>query len=130
MYNSIWYNSLTKPLLSPPAKIFPPVWIILYILIFISLSLFIFAKSDNSKRKGYIFFAIQIILNLLWSPVFFLMQNIGLALFVIILLDIFVILTINNFCKFSKMAAFLLIPYLLWIIFATYLNIAYYMLNG
>ena len=130
MYNSVWFNSLTKPFLNPPSKIFPPVWTILYALIFVSLALFIFAKSDNSKRKGYIFFTVQILLNLLWSPVFFLRHNIGLALFIVILLDIFVILTIRNFYKSSKLAAILLIPYLLWIIFATYLNFAYYLLNG
>lgn len=130
MYNSIWFNSLTKPVFNPPAKIFPPVWTILYILIFISLALFIFAKSDFSKRKGYVLFAIQMLLNLLWSPVFFLMQNIGLALFIIILLDIFVLLTAKNFYKISKPAGILLFPYLLWISFATYLNIAYFVLNN
>jgi tryptophan-rich sensory protein len=106
------------------------VWTILYILIFISLALFIFAKSDFSKRKGYVLFAIQMLLNLLWSPVFFLMQNIGLALFIIILLDIFVLLTAKNFYKISKPAGILLFPYLLWISFATYLNIAYFVLNN
>lgn len=130
MYNSIWFNSLTKPVFNPPAKIFSPVWTILYILIFISLALFIFAKSDFSKRKGYVLFAIQMLLNLLWSPVFFLMQNIGLALFIIILLDIFVLLTAKNFYKISKQAGILLFPYLLWISFATYLNIAYFVLNN
>ena len=130
MYNSIWYNSLTKPVLNPQAKIFPPVWTILYILIFISLFLFINASSTSSKYKGYIYFAIQLFLNLIWSPVFFIMQNIGFALFIIILLDIFVFLTIKNFYKFSKISAILLIPYLLWILFATYLNISYFVLNG
>lgn len=130
MYNSLWFNSLTKPFLNPPSKLFPPVWTVLYILIFVSLALFIFAKSDYSKRKGYLYFAIQIILNLLWSPVFFIRHNIGLALFIVILLDIFVIFTIKNFYKSSKWSAFLLVPYLLWILFATYLNFAYLILNG
>ena len=129
MYNSVWFNSLTKPFLNPPSKIFPPVWTILYILIFVSLILFIFAKSDNPKYKGYLFFALQILLNLLWSPVFFIRHNIGLSLFIIILLDIFVILTIKNFYKSSKWAAILLVPYLLWILFATYLNFTYFILN-
>ena len=130
MYGSIWFNSLTKPAFNPPVKVFPPVWTILYILIFISLALFFFSKSDSPKCKGYLCFVVQIILNLLWSPVFFVMHNIGLALFIVILLDIFVFLTIKNFYKISKWSAFILIPYLIWILYATYLNIAYYMLNG
>lgn len=129
MYNSVWFNSLTKPLLNPPSKIFPPVWTILYILIFVSLFLFINANTYYSKYRGYLYFTLQLILNLLWSPIFFLKHDIGLALFVIILLDIFVILTIKNFYRCSKLSAFLLVPYLLWIIFATYLNISYYILN-
>ena len=129
MYNSVWFNSLTKPLLNPPSKIFPPVWIILYILIFVSLFLFINANTYYSKYRGYLYFTLQLILNLLWSPIFFLKHDIGLALFVIILLDIFVILTIKNFYKCSKLSAFLLVPYLLWIIFATYLNVSYFILN-
>lgn len=129
MYNSFWFNSLTKPLFNPPSKIFPPVWTILYFLIFVSLSMFIFAKYDCSKRRGYIYFGIQMLLNILWSPAFFLMQNIRLALFIIVLLDIFVIMTIKNFYKCSNASAFMLIPYLLWILFATYLNIAYFVLN-
>lgn len=129
MYNSVWFNSLTKPFLNPPSKIFPPVWTILYILIFLSLAVFIFTKSGYSKRKGYLFFAVQILLNLLWSPVFFIRHNIALALFIIVLLDIFVILTVKYFYKSSKIAAFLLVPYLIWIIFATYLNFAYFVLN-
>lgn len=129
MYNSVWFNSLTKPFLNPPSKVFPPVWSVLYILIFISLFFYIVAKTGNLKMRGYLYFGVQILLNLLWSPVFFLMHNIALALFIVILLDIFVILTMKNFYKASKLAAFLLVPYLLWIFFATYLNFAYLILN-
>lgn len=130
MYNSVWYNSLTKPVLSPPSYIFPPVWSVLYVTIFISLILFIITKTKISKKNGYIYFFIQMILNLLWSPAFFIMQNIGLALFIVILLDIFVILTIKNFYKVSEISAYLLMPYLIWIIFATYLNASYLILNS
>ncbi len=130
MYNSFWYNSLTKPFLNPPSNVFPFVWGILYFMIFFSLMIFISSKSEDSKKSGYVYFLIQIFLNIIWSPIFFLMQNIGFALFIVILLDIFVILTIKSFYKISKVSAMLLIPYLIWIIFATYLNSAYFILNS
>lgn len=129
MYNSVWFNSLAKPALNPPAKIFSPVWAVLYAMIFLSLFIFIRTSSVSSKTKGYIYFALQLLLNVIWSPVFFLMKNIGLALIIIILLDLFVLMTIRNFYRISKTAAMLLVPYFLWIIFATYLNVSYFVLN-
>jgi len=129
MYNSVWFNSLAKPALNPPAKIFSPVWAVLYAMIFLSLFIFIRTSSVSSKTKGYIYFALQLLLNVIWSPVFFLMKNIGLALIIIILLDLFVLMTIRNFYRISKTAAMLLVPYFLWIIFATYLNVSYFILN-
>lgn len=129
MYNSIWFNSLTKPYLNPPSEIFTPIWIILYILIFISLLIYIIKPVNTSKISGYIYFSIQLFLNLIWSPVFFFMQNIGFALFVILLLNVFVFLTMKSFYKVSPISAFLLIPYFIWVLFATYLNGAYFVLN-
>ena len=128
MFNSIWYENLTRPVLSPPKWLFAPVWGILYLTIFISFILY-FLKKDKNKRKGCIYFSIQIILNFLWTPAFFGMKNILLALIIIILLDIFLILTIKNFYPTSKIASLLLIPYLIWTIFATYLNFSYFILN-
>jgi len=128
MFNSIWYTNLIKPQFAPPNWIFAPVWTFLYILIFTSLAIYINSEGAN-KKFGYIFFVIQILLNLAWTPVFFGLQNILFALIILILLDIFVLLTIYQFFKVSKFAAFFLIPYLLWIIFATYLNIGYLILN-
>jgi len=129
MYNSVWFNSLTKPYLNPPSEVFTPVWIILYILIFISLLIYIIKPVNTSKVSGYIYFSIQLFLNLIWSPVFFFMQNIGFALFVILLLNVFVFLTMKSFYKVSPIPAFLLIPYFIWVLFATYLNGAYFVLN-
>lgn len=128
MFNSIWYENLTRPFLSPPKWLFAHVWGILYLTIFISFILY-FLKKDKNKRKGYIYFSIQIILNFLWTPAFFGAKNILLALIIIILLDIFLILTIKNFYPTSKIASLLLIPYLIWTIFATYLNFSYFILN-
>lgn len=129
MYNSIWFDNLNKPFLNPPSWVFTPVWMVLYITIILSLLIYIFTPSIQNKIKGYIFFTIQMILNLLWSPVFFYWKNIGLALLIIILMIVFVILTISQFHKTSKLSAFILVPYLLWIIFAGYLNTAFLIIN-
>ena len=129
MFKSVWYYNLTKPPLAPPDSIFPPVWSILYFSMLVALLLSLFKPTQN-KKSGYIYFAVQLILNLLWTPAFFYLQNIVLALIVIILLDIFVILTIKSFYKVSKISGLILMPYLLWILFATYLNIGYLVLNA
>ena len=129
MFKSAWYYNLLEPPLAPPDWIFPPVWSILYSLIFIALLLYIFKPAQN-KKSGYIYFAAQLTLNLLWTPAFFYLRNIVLALIVIIFLDIFVVLTIKSFYNVSKTSGLILIPYLIWILFATYLNIGYFILNA
>lgn len=129
MFKSVWHYNLTKPPLAPPDWIFPPVWSILYFSMLVALLLYLFKPAQN-KKSGYIYFAVQLILNLLWAIVFFYLKNMFLALIVIILLDIFVILTIKSFYKVSKISGLILIPYLIWILFATYLNIGYLVLNA
>ena len=128
MFNSNWYNSLIKPPMSPPNSIFAPVWGVLYVLMLISLIIYIKEQKTN-KLSGYIYFSIQLFLNIIWSPIFFGAKSILGGLVVIILLDIFVILTLKKFYNVSKLSAILLIPYLIWILFATYLNIGYLILN-
>lgn len=124
-----WYNTLNKPPLTPPAGIFAPVWGIIYILMFLSFFIFMSAKTDKDKKSGAVFFIIQLLLNFSWSPVFFYLHNIKLSFIIITLIIIFLILTINSFYKVSKISAYLLIPYLVWICFATYLNFGIMMLN-
>ena len=124
-----WYFSLIKPPLTPPAEVFSPAWGILYTTIIISLIIYSAQITTRDKSRGYWLFWLQILFNILWTPVFFGMNNIGLALIVIIALDVLVFLTIKEFYNISKLAARLLIPYLLWIIFATYLNIGFLVLN-
>ena len=128
MFDTLWFDTLIKPPFNPPAWIFTPVWIILYGMIFVSLLLYTIKPARN-KMRGYIYFIIQMVLNLAWSPVFFLLHNITLALIIIILMDLFVILTIKRFYTVSKFAGMMLIPYFLWILFATYLNTAFLILN-
>jgi tryptophan-rich sensory protein len=128
MFNSVWYKSLVAPTLTPPDFVFPLVWGFLYFTILISFIFFLFANAKN-KKFGYMYFFIRLGLNFLWTPIFFLIKNIGLALIVIILLDIFLVFTIKNFYKISKFAGLILLPYLLWVCFATYLNFGYWVLN-
>lgn len=128
MFKSIWYYNLNKPPLTPPDWIFLPIWSILYLTIFIALVLYIFKPAKN-KKSGYIYFVLQLIFNFLWTPAFFYLQNIPLSLIIIILLNILVILTIQSFYKVSKLSGLILIPYFIWLLFATYLNMEYFVLN-
>lgn len=122
MYNSVWYSTLPKPFLMPPNWLFAPVWTILYVMMFVSFLIYTTTQSRSSKMSGYVYFLLQLLLNILWSPAFFLLKNVGLALIIIILLDIFVYLTIRKFHEVSRFSAITLYPYFIWILFATYLN--------
>ena len=128
MFNSVWYNNLIKPLFSPPKFLFAPIWTILYITILISFILF-FKEKNEDKIFGYLYFSLQFFLNLIWSPIFFGLKNIGFALLIIVLLDIFVYLNIKEFYRISKISGLILIPYFIWILYATYLNFGYFVLN-
>lgn len=129
MFGSAWYYSLNFPPLTPPAVVFTPAWTILYVMIFISFVLFVTRRSEKSKLWGYILFLGQIVLNFSWTPIFFGTHNISLALLVIVLLDVMVLFNILEFYKISQKSAYLLIPYFIWILFATYLNLGMLILN-
>lgn len=124
-----WFSLLTKPSFNPPNWIFSPIWVTLYTLM--GISLFLILKSENSREKtqGVVFFGVQLILNSLWSIVFFGLHKILLAFIVIIFLMLFIILSILKFHRVSKPAAYILIPYLLWVSFALVLNLSLYQLN-
>jgi benzodiazapine receptor len=124
-----WYAGLEKPFLNPPNFVFGPVWTVLYILIAISLYLVWTQKSTKSKVLAYGAFATQMILNALWSFVFFGLHMPALAVVVVVLLLVAIVLTIMSFYRFSKPAAYLLVPYLLWVCFATYLTVGVALLN-
>lgn len=128
MFNSSWFENLIQPPLTPPSWVFTPVWACIYITILAAFLLYFISKTEN-KGIGYFYFFLQIFLNIIWSPIFFGLQNITLALFIIILLDITVFFTIRKFYSVSKFAGLTLIPYFIWILFATYLNIGYFILN-
>ena len=118
------YNSLIQPPLSPPSIAFPIVWTILYILMGISYYLL---KSPRKKEK--IVYFIQLGVNALWSIFFFIFKWRLFAFIWILLLDVLVILMTIDFYKKNKLAGLLQIPYIIWILFATYLNWGFYTLN-
>jgi len=124
----IWYPTLNKSFLNPPSFVFAPAWTILYIIIGVSLFLILINETKN-KNKALIIFSIQIILNILWSVAFFGLQNPLLAMFVIVLLFISIILNILEFYKINKISGLILIPYLLWVLFASTLNYSVIVLN-
>jgi tryptophan-rich sensory protein len=125
-----WYATLVKPSFSPPNYLFGPVWTILYIMM--GISLYIIwnkgIKNKNVKAALYIF-GIQLILNTIWSPVFFGAHALFLALIIIIALWFYIVKTIKAFAKIDKLASYLLYPYLAWVSFASILNFSVWFLN-
>ena len=124
-----WFKGLNRPSFSPPNWLFGPVWTILYILM--GISLFLIWKQGVSKERNIAMFVflLQLLLNFAWSFIFFYYNMIGLALIEIILLWIIILVMLVLFYKIKPMAAYLNIPYLLWVSFATILNAAYFILN-
>ena len=129
MFDFSWYQSLIQPPLSPPIWIFTPVWTLLYISMVVSLFLYVKKKVFFNKTWGYVLFFTQLVVNFAWTPTFFGLKNISFALIIVILLDFLVLLTILEFFKVSKTSAKILIPYFIWILFATYLNFGILFLN-
>lgn len=123
-----WYATFEKPVFNPPNWLFAPVWTILFALMGIALYL-IWINSAQNKRSAYIIFFVQLILNILWSSIFFGAKLPGLALVEIIIMWLAVLLTIIYFYKISKPAGLILLPYLLWVSFATVLNYEIFILN-
>lgn len=125
-----WYAGLVKPSFNPPSWIFAPVWTILFLLMAVALYLILLKGSQDKQAKlGMIVFFAQLFLNLLWSFLFFFLHNPALAFYDIVLLWIMILLTILQFKKIDKAAAYLLIPYIVWVSFAALLNFSIWQLN-
>ena len=124
-----WYRQLAKPPLNPPAWVFGPVWTLLYILMGVSAWLVWLRPGLPAARIPLLLFAAQMALNGAWSWIFFGSHQVGLALIDIVLLWAAITATLISFWRIRKPAAVLLIPYLLWVSFATYLNAALWRLN-
>jgi len=124
-----WYLTIHKPSWTPPSWLFGPVWTLLYLLMAISLYL-VWSKGVTKKTKTALnLFFVQLGLNLIWSLLFFGLANFWSAYLEVVALWIFIFLTIKNFRKISSTAAWLMVPYLLWVSFASFLNLAVAMLN-
>jgi len=126
--NGMQNNYYIKPKLTPPNWVFPVAWTILYILMGIS-SYLVYKSSAVNKEDALKVYALQLLLNGMWSIIFFEFANYFFALLWIILLDFVVVWMIYEFNKINKKSALLQIPYTLWLLFATYLTLAVYILN-
>jgi tryptophan-rich sensory protein len=125
-----WYSGLVKPALNPPSWVFGPVWTILYALMGVAAFLVWRSKEKFSiKRVAITIFGFQLAVNTLWSILFFGLHSTALAFADIVILWCAIILTLAWFQKISKFAAYLLLPYLLWVTFAAYLNFEILRLN-
>lgn len=120
------YSQINQPPLAPPSFIFPIVWTVLFTLMGIS-SAIVYLKNTSSNALTV--YAIQLVVNFLWSIIFFNFRAYLFAFIWILLLWILIVIMLYKFYKVNKLAAYLQIPYLLWVTFATYLNFMIFILN-
>lgn len=117
-----WFASLDKPPLFPPSATFWMAWTLSYILMGLALAIVVSARGAPDRKLAIIAFAVQLALNLAWSPLFFAAHQITAALVLLIALDVALIVTVVLFQRVRPVAALLLAPYLVWMLFAAYLN--------
>ena len=126
-----WYDTLQRPDLAPPNWVFAPVWTTLFALMGLAVWL-VWRRLDDAPAAARVAigaFAAQFVFNLAWSAAFFGAQNIALGLLVIAVLWLLIAVTILTFARVDRRAAALLVPYLLWVSFAAYLNYEFWLLN-
>ena len=128
-----WYGTLQRPALAPPNWVFGPVWTTLFALMGVAVWLvwrrLDAPRSERRARVGLAVFAIHFLTNLGWSAAFFGLQSVTLGLAVIVVLIALILLTMWAFDRVDRRAALLLVPYLLWTVFAAYLNYRFWLLN-
>lgn len=117
-----WYLVINKPSWNPPSWLFAPVWTTLFVMMGVALYLVWSEKPEIKVKAALEIFAVQMILNILWSVFFFGIGNFWFAFGEIIILWLAILLTIKSFYKINKTSAWLLVPYILWVTFASYLN--------
>lgn len=124
------FGELVKPPLSPPGWLFPVVWTILYGLMgWASYRILESGAPEAEKKQALILYGIQLLLNFIWSPVFFRWEMRLTAFFILLVLWLAIYLTMRKFAQIDETAADLLLPYLLWVTFAAYLNLGVFLLN-
>jgi tryptophan-rich sensory protein len=126
----IYADTAVKPFLSPPAITFPVAWTILYALMGISASRVYASPKSSDRTKGLCMFMIQLAINFAWCFVFFMFRKYLTAFAVLIALLISIVMMSIYFRRIDRLSAYLQIPYILWLIFAGYLNLAVWYLNG
>lgn len=125
-----WYQTIEKPSWQPPNWVFGPVWTTLYILM--GIAMYLVWRSDapaKQKRAAVVLWIVQLVFNFFWSFIFFRQHQIDWALGEIIVLWFFILLTIFSFARINKLAAWLMVPYISWVSFATILTYTIYQLN-
>ncbi len=122
------YAQLNKPPLSPPGIVFPIAWGILYVLMGISYYI-VMTKGKKYKEEAKLIYFIQLVVNALWTPIFFGLKEYFLAFSWLLMLLVLVIFMVTIFFKINKLSAYLQIPYILWLLFAAYLNFGVFVLN-
>ena len=127
--SSPWFQSLAKPAIFPPPVTFGIVWTILYVLMGLAFALVCAAWGARFRTLAIVAFIVQLALNLAWSPVFFGAHQITAALYLLAAIDLAVIVTAVLFYRVRRLAGWLLLPYLAWVLFATVLNWEFLQLN-
>lgn len=124
-----WFLDLTKPVWNPPSWLFGPVWITLYTLMGIAAYIIWQNRGDFDIKLAISFYGGQLVLNTLWSIIFFGLKNPGLAFMEIIVLLVLILITTILFWRINTVAGALMIPYILWVLFAAFLNYNIWQLN-
>lgn len=124
-----WYAALERPPLTPPAAVFGPVWTVLYVMIAIAIILFYRSGPQPRRQQTSILLAAHLAANAAWTSLFFGLQAPLAALVDILFLDASLLFLMARFWQANRLAALLLVPYLLWVLFATYLNGGFWILN-
>lgn len=125
----VYSQTVTQPPLSPPMWLFPVVWGILYALMGIGAARIWMAPESPERKRGLNLFVAQLVVNFFWSPIFFNLQAFGFAFVWLLLLWALVVWMIWTFYKVDPLAAWLQVPYLIWLTFAAYLNLAVWLIN-
>jgi len=128
-YDKEWYDSLNKPKFQPPAWLFAPVWTVLYLMMFSAFILVLMSPFKLTNIFAYLFFAAQLFINFQWTPVFFKEHNLRKAFLLCVILIVLVLITMLIFLHISKLAGLLMLPYLIWCIFAGILSFEILELN-
>lgn len=121
-YGNRWFDALEKPALMPPGWLFGVAWTILYILMGLALAIVLHARGAKGRGPAIVLFLVQLVMNLAWSPLFFRAHQVGSGLMLILALIVIVAITIWLFARIRRVAGLLLLPYLAWLAFASFLN--------